>query len=107
MPVFSTILRILGFTPLIKIEGKSSFDELGPEEFGELIDSFLCGGNESFDKIAFNEFLHWKVTSPLALHLQKVLSEHSFLPPKDMEYPPINEPYLRQLSSQLKSGEFP
>ncbi len=97
---------MFGFTRIIKIPGKSTFDELDAREFAVLIESFLSGGNASFDEIALNEFLHAKVKQPLACALQARLVANAFLPSQHDEWPTINVSYLTNLVSELRSGIF-
>jgi hypothetical protein len=98
---------VFGFHKLIKISGKSKFDQLTWPEFGELIDSFFDGGNASFDAIAFNEFLHWNVKDSEITRLQRELNEHAFVKRAYGAWPDVNEGWLRALSAQLKSGDYP
>jgi hypothetical protein len=102
MALFEPIFRAIGFTKIIKIEGKSRFDQLTKREVGVLIDSFLEGGNEYFDKIAFNEFLHADLGSSDLVNIQEALNRNTFVPSKLRRSPDINMEYLISLSKMLK-----
>jgi hypothetical protein len=103
MHILNRLLQSIGFSKIIKIPGKSNFDELSIHEVGLLIDSFFCDGNEEFDALAFNEFLHAKLRNERLKRIQRDLNENAFIDSDDDEWPKINENYLRQLARTLKA----
>ncbi|WP_395645178.1 hypothetical protein [Terricaulis sp.] len=92
------------FTRIIKIAGKSRFDQLTPEEFGVMIDAFLDGGNEAFDGTALSEFIGTPSREPRLRALQIEIVDNMLLPSEAEGIPPVNEPWLRALSRLLKAG---
>lgn len=90
------------FSKLIKIPGKLWFDDLTPEEIGLMIDSFLNDGNEYFDALAFNDFLHAKLNNNTLIEIKQELNENAFLDNPN-GWPSINTKYLMTLSKKLKS----
>lgn len=94
-------MKVLGASDLIKISGKSDFDQLTKTEIGLMIEAFLGDGNEFFDQLAFNEFLHAKLKNKDLRQIQDDLNRNSFLPAEGDEWPPINFAYLKSLASSL------
>jgi len=92
----------MGFAELIRIPGKSSYDQLTKSEVAMMIDAFLGEGNEFFDPLAFNDFLHAELKNDDLKQLQEELNSKAFGPTEGNEWPPVNRDYLVQLMSELK-----
>jgi hypothetical protein len=105
MKLVDRILRSIGFSRLIKIEGKESFDELTPSEVGLMIDAFLGNGNEFFDPLAFNDFLHAQLRNETLKSIQEELNAKAFIPKSAGKWPRINTEFLSVLSEKLKSNQ--
>lgn len=104
MTVFEKLLSFLGFSKLIKIPGKSDFNDLTGAEVAAMIDAFLDGTNDQFDELAFNDFLHTRLKNDELLWLQRELNKNAFIPRAGETMPEINVQYLRTLSKRLKEG---
>jgi len=102
MKLIDKVLDIIGFKKIIKIEGKNDFDQLNEYEVGLLIDSFLEDDSEYFDKLAFNEFLHWDIKKENLLKIQNNLNENTFTACEGANWLTVNEAFLRNLSKKLK-----
>lgn len=103
--IFDKVLRIMGFKELIKIPGKTSYDQLTNPEVAMMIDAFLTEGNEFFDPLAFNDFLHTQLKNSDLKQLQEDMSSKAFGPTEGNEWPPINRHYLEQLIHELRREE--
>ena len=90
-------------TKLIKIPGKSWFDELTIAEVGLMIDAFLVGGNDLFDGTALTDFIHADVNVDWMKSLQAELREKAFLD-KAKGWPEIDRNYLEQKATELKEN---
>jgi len=100
--VLDRTMGILGFSKLIKIPGKSSFDQLEQDEIALMIEAFLEDGNESFDPLAFNDFLHADLQSEKLREIQRDLNANAFLDSSGDDWPRVNRPYLEGLVARLK-----
>mgnify|MGYP000878662199 CR=1 FL=1 len=92
---------------IIKIPGKSEFDQLTWEEFGLMIDAFLDGENDAFVSEALSEFTAWGVRNPVLRDLRRHIIDNMLLPADGDAIPPVNEKWLRALSAKLKAGGYP
>lgn len=101
--LWQATMEMLGFSKIIKIPGKDNFDQLTRPEVALMIEAFLDDGNESFDRLAFNDFLHAELENDNLKGLQADLKQNAFLPTKDDEWPAINYSYLRELSDNLRN----
>jgi len=89
------------FSRIIKIKGKTNFDQLTKAEVALMIEAFLNGGNKSFDKLALNEFLHEKISCPALLDIQIELQKNTFIKNTDGGWPTINEIFLNEMIRKL------
>ena len=103
--LFNRVLNMIGFTKLIKIEGKSDFNELTPVEVSLMIDAFLGDGNQYFDPLAFNDFLHAKLSNENLKPIQRNLNDNAFVQKSGNKWPDINTAFLLELSKKLKQRQ--
>ncbi len=90
---------------LIKIPGKNSFDDLNENEVAFMIDAFFFEeGNENFDKLALNDFLHADLSKKNLVDIQKKLNANMFIDVGKGKWPDINENFLLELANQLKEN---
>jgi len=92
------------FTPLIKIDGKEHFNDLTLPEVGLMIDAFLDDGDEYFDPLAFNDFLHAELSDETLKSIQTELNAKAFIPQKGDKWSEIDKGFLSALSAKLKDG---
>ncbi len=92
---------------IIKLAGKSSWDELTWHEFALMIDAHLGGPNAAFEDDALSEFLCMPVRMPQIEALQIDLRQNAYLPTDHGVVPDVNVEYLRALSARLKSVGYP
>lgn len=102
--LLETLMRWLGATQIIKIDGVKDFDELSPRQVGMMIDAYLVQGNDDFDEIAMSEFLNWELSDPDLLLLQAELRANAFVEHPDHSWPKSNDAYLRALRHRLLAG---
>lgn len=95
------LLRAIGFKELIRIPGKSNYDQLTKAEVAMMIDAFLGDGNEFFDPLAFNDFLHVELKNDDLKQIQEDINSKAFWPAKGDEWPAVNRNYLLQIMSEL------
>ena len=100
--LFGKVMKGLGFSKLIKIPGKTSFDQLTKPEVGLMIEAFLQEGNEYFDPLAFNDFLHASLLNEQLKQLQEELNRCAFLPSGGDDWPRVDYDYLKRLVEDLR-----
>lgn len=92
---------------IIKIPNKSEFDQLTWEEFGLMIDAFLDGENDAFVSEALSEFISWDVRNPVLKDLRQEIADNMLLSTEGRTIPPVNDTWLRALSTKLKTAGYP
>lgn len=105
MNLFKKVMRILGFTEIIKIPGKSNFDALEAYEVALMIEAFVNDDDNHFEPLAFNEFLHADLKNEKLQAIQKELNENAFYSATGEGWPSIDWRYLNSMSLKLK-GEY-
>lgn len=93
---------------IIKIPGKTSFDQLSLKEIGLMIDadsSISPNGNEFFSSSALDEFLHnAALQRPELKAIQTRILDNVYLDVDGKKTKKINTDFLKCLSAELKTG---
>lgn len=97
---------MISISRLIKIPGKNRFNQLTCKEIAFMIDAFLNGNNDYFDKLAFNDFLHAKLKNESLQQIQGDLIKNAFLKSEGNDWPKINEEYLIKYMKELQHKEY-
>lgn len=91
---------------IIKIPGKTSFDDLSLKEIGLMIDadsSLSPEGNDFFSSSALDEFLHSAILKRADLKaIQKKVLDNIYLGVAGSKVKKINTEYLQKLSAELR-----